>query len=105
MVIVPARAPVAPAGPSSETRKWERVSLVGTHAYAVLSTDAEKTARVLDLSYGGVGLQVEDATGTPATFQAVLHVPILPPVKVSLRKVYEQAVDSSQSRIGCAFVS
>jgi len=89
----------------SETRKWERVSLVGTRAYAVVKTNGELSARVMDLSYGGVSLHLDAAAQLPVNFQAVLHVPILPPVKVNLRKVYEQTDADSTLRIGCAFVS
>src|SRR6185437_12665437 len=88
-----------------EQRKWERVSLTGTKAYAVLSDDGQKTAKVIDLSYGGVGLQVEDAAAVGEQFNAILHVPILPPVRVVLRKAYTQALDSGRFRVGCAFVS
>lgn len=89
----------------SETRKWERVSLVGTRAYAVVKTNGELSARVMDLSYGGVSLHVDSAVQLPVNFQAVLHVPILPPVKVNLRKVYETTDANNALRIGCAFVS
>jgi diguanylate cyclase (GGDEF)-like protein len=90
----------------ADKRKWERVSLVGTRAYAVLGDNTERTARVIDLSYGGVALQTDRAEDLPNnTFQAVLHVPILPPVKVSLRKAYIQQVEASGVRVGCAFVS
>ena len=95
----------APARPASEQRKWERVSLSGTRAYAVLGSGTGKTAPVLDLSYGGVALQVEHPDELPAQFQAVLHVPILPPVRVSLRRVYVLQRANGQSRVGCAFVS
>jgi len=99
----PSKLPEAAAGINK--RKWERVSLVGTRAYAVLGEDASKTARVLDLSYGGVALQTDKPGTLPNSFQAVLHVPILPPVKVSLRKTYEQHVNGNGTRVGCAFVS
>jgi diguanylate cyclase (GGDEF)-like protein len=89
----------------SETRKWERVSLVGTRAYAQVHMNGEHSARVADLSYGGVALQVDPAVQLPVNFEAVLHVPILPPVKVHLRKVYEQSEQQNILRIGCAFVS
>lgn len=98
-----AAAPPPAAG--SETRKWERVPLAGTRAYAVLSTHPEQNARVIDLSYGGVALQVDPGVNIPGSFQAVLHVPILPPVKVQLRKVYEYQEANQQLRLGCAFVS
>ena len=102
----PAPLPVSAPAPANwaEGRKWERVSLVGTRAYAVLSNEANRNARVMDLSYGGVALQIEPGSDVAVNFQAVLHVPILPPVKVNLRKVYESA-DGGIHRIGCAFVS
>ncbi len=103
---VPLTAAAVPAPKQwSETRKWERVSLVGTRAYAVVRTNGEMSARVMDLSYGGVSLHVDPAIQLPVNFQAVLHVPILPPVKVNLRKVYEQTDANNVLRIGCAFVS
>ncbi len=99
-------APVTPvARPASEQRKWERVSLGGTRAYAVLGDSPEKTARVLDLSYGGVALQVERPEEVPNSFSAVLHVPILPPVRVSLRKIYLKRLEDGRARVGCSFVS
>lgn len=107
-----ATAPPAEAAPAPtqrdaarEQRKWERVSLSGTKAYAVLSENGKATAKVMDLSYGGVALQMEDASNLPAQFNAILHVPILPPVRVILRKAYVQPLDSGRVRVGCAFVS
>lgn len=103
----PVEAPPAapPAAPAADKRKWERISLAGTRAYAVLGDDPRMTARVLDLSYGGVALQTDRPGELPNSFQAVLHVPILPPVKVSLRKTYERRVTDQGVRVGCAFVS
>jgi diguanylate cyclase (GGDEF)-like protein len=93
-----------PAG-YTEARKWERVSLAGTKAYAIVADLTQKTATVIDLSYGGVALLVEKIDDMPAQFNAVLHVPILPPVRVVLRKAYSHDVGNGRSRIGCAFVS
>lgn len=90
---------------ATERRKWERVSMVGTRAYAVLGEESERTARVLDLSYGGVALQIDPREWSLSTFNAVLHVPILPPVRVSLRQTYAQVISEIEHRIGCAFVS
>lgn len=95
----------APAPAHSEQRKWERVSLAGTKASAVLSELGQKSATVLDLSYGGVALSLDQADGLPAQFNAVLHVPILPPVRVILRKVYANRLETGRTRVGCAFVS
>jgi hypothetical protein len=88
-----------------EHRKWERVSLAGTKAHAVLTEGSQKTAKVIDLSYGGVALQFERAEDLPAQFNAVLHVPILPPVRVVLRKVHTVRMDGGRTRVGCSFVS
>jgi diguanylate cyclase (GGDEF)-like protein len=91
--------------PQAEGRKWERVSLAGTKAHAVLAELGQRTARVIDLSYGGVALQTEGADDLPGQFNAVLHVPILPPVRVVLRKVYALRTEEGRLRVGCSFVS
>jgi diguanylate cyclase (GGDEF)-like protein len=102
----PERAKAAPpAAPRAERRKWERVSLGGTRAYATLGGEGGPSVPVLDLSYGGVALEFDQADDAPAVFQAVLHVPILPPVKVSLRRTYVQRGVGKTARVGCAFVS
>jgi hypothetical protein len=93
-----------PAAKRVEQRKWERVQLVGTRAYAQF-TSASQTARVLDLGYGGVGLELNPTNELPATFEAVLHVPILPPVRVTLKIVYQVRTESGNTRLGCSFVT
>ena len=91
---------------ASETRKWERVSLFGARAYVVLAGDTDRTARVVDLSYGGVALQADAGTELPSIFQAVLHLPIVPPVRVSLRRIYESRIAGGEPRfrVGCALI-
>ena len=103
IVTSPTVTPPGPSGP--ERRKWERVSLAGTRAYAVLGEGGQKTAAVIDLSYGGVALSLDRAEELPAPFYAVLHVPILPPVRVSLRKTYTQRSEGGRIRVGCSFVT
>jgi diguanylate cyclase (GGDEF)-like protein len=95
----------APPAPHAERRKWERVSLAGTKAHAVLTEVSQKTAKVIDLSYGGVAILFDQLEDIPAQFHAVLHVPILPPVRVILRKVYTHQTDDGRMRVGCSFVS
>jgi diguanylate cyclase (GGDEF)-like protein len=94
-----------PAATYAEARKWERVSLAGTKAYAILTDVNQKTAAVLDLSYGGVALLMENPEDVPNQFHAVLHVPILPPVRVVLRKTNAQRIEGGRARVGCSFVS
>jgi diguanylate cyclase (GGDEF)-like protein len=99
-------SPPPPAAPGqSEKRKWERVSLAGTRAYAQLTDDPQKIARVIELGYGGLALEMEASEEVGSRFSAVLHVPILPPVRVRLKKVYQMRVSSGQLRVGCAFIS
>ena len=88
-----------------EVRKWERVSLAGTKAHAVLTEGSQKSAKVIDLSYGGVALQFERPEDLPSQFNAVLNVPILPPVRVVLRKAYTMRGEGGRTRVGCSFVS
>ncbi|HUJ30378.1 MAG TPA: GGDEF domain-containing protein [Candidatus Acidoferrum sp.] len=103
----PPRAASAPPTAASypEKRKWERVSLAGTKAYAVISEGGQKTAKVIDLSYGGVSLLLDRPEEVPQQFSAVLHVPILPPVRVVLRRAYAKPLESGRTRLGCSFVS
>jgi diguanylate cyclase (GGDEF)-like protein len=91
--------------PEGDQRKWERVSLAGTKAHAILSDASQTTAKVVDLSYGGVALEFESLPDLPNQFNAVLHVPILPPVRVILRKAYTRQTKDGQVRVGCSFVS
>ncbi|MGA7839424.1 MAG: GGDEF domain-containing protein [Candidatus Acidiferrales bacterium] len=99
------RETARPAATYAEARKWERVSLAGTKAYAILTDVNQKTAAVLDLSYGGVALLMESPEDVPNQFHAVLHVPILPPVRVVLRKTNTQRIEGGRARVGCSFVS
>lgn len=109
----PPQRAAAAAGPSvvpspvrqEEQRKWERVSLGGTKAHAVLTELEQKTARIVDLSYGGVALLFDQEAELPSQFNAVLHVPILPPVRVILRTTYTLPVEGGRTRVGCSFVS
>ena len=101
-----APAPVIPA-PRMFTvpRKAERVSMAGTNAYAVLGEQGALRARVLDLGFGGVAIELDSREDLPENLFAVLHVPILPPVRVNLKPVWKQQTAQGGTRIGCSFVS
>jgi diguanylate cyclase (GGDEF)-like protein len=86
-------------------RKAERVSMAGTNAYAVLGDQTSHRARVVDLGFGGVALDFPSSEGIPDTLLAVLHVPILPPVRVSLKRVWAKQLSEDTVRVGCCFVS
>ena len=89
----------------ADRRRWERVSLANTHAYALIGEGVERTARVVDLGYGGVAVETSRPEEFNEAFHAVLHVPILPPVRVSLRRIYQRHGSSGETRIGCSFVT
>jgi diguanylate cyclase (GGDEF)-like protein len=111
----PIAAPIAPAVDASqmaeekkaiaERRRWERVSLANTHAYALIGEGVETTARVLDLGYGGFALETSRPEEFNEAFHAVLHVPILPPVRVNVSRVYKKLGGSGETRIGCSFIT
>jgi diguanylate cyclase (GGDEF)-like protein len=86
-------------------RKAERVSMAGTNAYAVLGDQPAHRARVVDLGFGGVALDFPRAEGIPDMLLAVLHVPILPPVRVNLKRVWSRQLSEDTIRVGCCFVS
>jgi diguanylate cyclase (GGDEF)-like protein len=85
-------------------RKAERVSMTGTNAYAVLGEQGARRARVLDLGFGGVALELDSPEGLPENILAVLHVPILPPVRVNLKPVWSQRTNLGY-RVGCTFIN
>jgi diguanylate cyclase (GGDEF)-like protein len=106
--------PPAPKAPTAEPasqplytaqRKAERVSMIGTNAYALLGEPNSKRARVVDLGFGGVALELDKQESLPVSILAVLYVPILPPVRVSLKPIWSQATKQGGYRIGCAFIS
>jgi hypothetical protein len=99
-------SPTAPAQRAfTVPRKAERVSMTGTNAYAVLGEQGARRARVLDLGFGGVALELDSSESLTDNILAVLHVPILPPVRVNLKPVWSRRTDIGGYRVGCTFVS
>jgi diguanylate cyclase (GGDEF)-like protein len=99
-------SPTAPAQRAfTVPRKAERVSMTGTNAYAVLGEQGARRARVLDLGFGGVALELDSSESLTDNILAVLHVPILPPVRVNLKPVWSRRTDVGGYRVGCTFVS
>jgi diguanylate cyclase (GGDEF)-like protein len=74
-------------------------------AYAILGDQGVRRARVLDLGFGGVAMELDSLEDLPENLLAVLHVPILPPVRVNLKPVWKQETGQGGFRVGCAFVS
>lgn len=86
-------------------RKAERVSMVGTNAYAVIGEQGVRRARVLDLGFGGVALEFDQPEELAENILAILHVPILPPVRVYLKPVWTRHTTGGAFRLGCHFIS
>ena len=103
----PIPAEITPPAPRifAVQRKAERVSMAGTNAYAVIGESGAKRARVLDLGFGGVAIELDSPEDLPENLFAVLHVPILPPVRVNLKPVWKQLTAQGGFRVGCSFVS
>jgi len=99
-----ASLPQAPAVHAVQ-RKAERVSMLGTNAYAIIGDQGTRRARVLDLGFGGVALEFEEPEDIAESILAILHVPILPPVRVYLRPVWSRRTSEGAFRLGCHFVS
>jgi len=101
------QTPPAPETPASYAiqRKAERVSMVGTNAYAIIGEQGARRARVLDLGFGGVALEFEQPEDLPENILAILHVPILPPVRVYLKPVWSRRTAEGAFRFGCHFIS
>jgi diguanylate cyclase (GGDEF)-like protein len=102
--------PAFPTAPEEQRiyavpRKAERVSMSGTNAYAVLADQPTQRARVVDLGFGGVALDFPSTESVPETLLAVLHVPILPPVRVSLKRLWTKRLNEDTVRVGCCFIS
>src|SRR5271165_1734486 len=100
-----ALSPSDPPGSFAVQRKAERVSMAGTNAYAVIGEQGDRRARVLDLGFGGVALELEQAEELSESILAVLHVPILPPVRVYLKPVWARRTSEGAFRLGCHFIS
>lgn len=105
-VEITSHAPVPPSAPHvyAMQRKAERVSMIGTNAYAALGELGTRRARVLDLGFGGVAIELDAHEELPDNILAVLHVPILPPVRVNLKPVWSERTTQGV-RVGCSFIS
>jgi diguanylate cyclase (GGDEF)-like protein len=105
-ISAPSASPISqPPHVYTVPRKAERVSMTGTNAYAILGEQGARRARVLDLGFGGVALELDSAETLSDNLLAVLHVPILPPVRVNLKPVWSRRTDEGSYRVGCCFIS
>jgi len=91
--------------PRCAPRSHERIPLNGVNAYALFRVNSHtQRGRLIDFGLGGVGIRVPQDVQVPEYFAADLHLQILPPVPVSLRRVYVGPEDPEGRRLGCAFI-
>ncbi|MGH7255115.1 MAG: diguanylate cyclase domain-containing protein, partial [Nitrospirales bacterium] len=124
-VLAVAEVPLAGARPGTEPspskharlpeaglqlRRYKRTSLKGTGAYAIVSNGfGSKATQLIDLSFDGMGILLEEVIDLPETFLARLYLPILvdlpslPDQELTVRRVYAQPLPDGFLRVGCSF--
>jgi len=84
-LLLPRRSPGTPPGPFAGLRRPAQ-GRARVHDWyeclRVLGNQGVRRARVLDLGFGGVAMELDSLEDLPENLLAVLHVPILPPVRV-----------------------
>jgi diguanylate cyclase (GGDEF)-like protein len=84
-------------------RKEERIRLEGVPALGIVQVGGKSwTAKVLDLSRGGVCLVV-DQVDLPESTPARLHVPLAPGGELPLHRIYSLPLSEGKRRVGCSF--
>ncbi len=90
--------------PRSVPRKYKRIPTEGLGATVSLRVEnVVHEARVVDFSFGGLGLSLAEEVYLPDFFAGYLHLPVLPTASVSLRKLYVRPEKGGGIRVGCAF--
>lgn len=94
---------IPPSDHAHDRRQYERIPLQGARGLGLVRL-AEKTkmVRVLDLSFGGVCLLMDDYD-LPDSFPARLPVPFLPDAELTLHRIYWRQLPDGKKRVGCSF--
>lgn len=91
--------------PRCAPRRFKRIPVEDVDAHVMLRSETEShRGDLLDFSFGGVGVRVPSGLHLPDVFVGDLHLRVLPPVTVSLRKVHTLHEPSGTERIGCSFL-
>jgi hypothetical protein len=94
---------VQPSELTPDRRKYERIPVEGARRLGVVRLgEKSKAVKVLDLSFGGVGLLM-DGDEVPDSFSARIQVPFLPDVELTLHRIYSRQHPDGKKRVGCAF--
>lgn len=92
------------AAPLRESRRYDRMPIEENRGLAVVRVGSvSKMAKVLDLSFGGVSLLIDELTELPEIFQARLRVPLFPRAEFTLYRVHLRRIAGDKLRIGCSF--
>jgi diguanylate cyclase (GGDEF)-like protein len=94
---------IQPSGLAPDRRQYERILLQGARSLGVVRfAERTKMVKILDLSFGGVCLLIDDYD-LPESFPARLPAPFLPNVELTLHRVYWRQLPQGKKRVGCSF--
>jgi diguanylate cyclase (GGDEF)-like protein len=94
---------IQPSERAPNRRKYERIPVEGARRLGVVRLgEKSKAVKVLDLSFGGVGLLMDDYE-VPDSFSARIQVPFLADVELTLHRIYCRLLPGGKKRVGCSF--
>jgi diguanylate cyclase (GGDEF)-like protein len=94
---------IQPSKHVHDRRKHERIAVEGARRLGVVRLrEKSKVVKVLDLSFGGICLLMDDYE-VPDSFPARMQVPFLPDVELTLHRVYCRQLPDGKKRVGCSF--
>ena len=91
--------------PGIERRRWERVSLATTRAYALIGEGVERTARVLDLGYGGIAWKLRVRKNLKRLFTPYCTCQFSLRCALACGASIKDRVAPAGLRVGCSFVT
>jgi diguanylate cyclase (GGDEF)-like protein len=94
---------IRPSDHAHDRRQYERIPLQGARGLGVVRLrEKSKMVRILDLSFGGVCLLMDDYD-LPDSFPARLPVPFLPDAELTLHRIHWCQLPHGKKRVGCSF--
>jgi diguanylate cyclase (GGDEF)-like protein len=94
---------IRPSDHAHDRRKYERIPLQGARGLGLVRLgEMSKIVRLLNLSFGGVCLLMDDYD-LPDSFPARLAVPFLPDAELTLHRIYWRQLPHGKRRVGCSF--
>jgi diguanylate cyclase (GGDEF)-like protein len=96
---------IRPSEHALHRRQHERIPVEGARRLGLARFgEKSRVVKVLDLSFGGVGLLMDDGE-VPDSFSARIQAPFLPEAELTLRRVYSRQLPDGKRRVGCSFTS